>query len=566
MDGLDPRGQVVVIASTNKLDSLDSAFRRPGRFDRELYFPLPDKQARKKILEIHLSETRNTITQKTIDYIVEKSKGFCGADIRGLCTEAAHIMLKRKFPQLYTTTIGYKVDTERIVLHDMDFIKALETLKPLSSKLEIGNYSRLDDHMAPIIEQTRIRLHSYISKTENLPIIIFSDKNIALVEMLMGNIIFEFESYDVVEVSMIELLNSDSTIEKELVSRIKKFKRAEKSILYLKNFDLFDRNVSDTAKDVLLNFLALCKPEKIYNHIVLISSKNDYTPLQEFTRDLERIELELPTINQKISEESLTSLLIDKYTIYRTNIIHKNEVYSDLQLASSPEKQDKVHKISDEENKIKRMNIRELRMQLRNITIELYREKEYTCFHRPPVSNGVVVYEPENHIDLPMILERLGNEGFDTLEQFKKDIYTMVSQYQEFYSANNDQPKVFKCYALKDTIDYFIDFLDESLINKCQFYEDKRIEIEEINENKIVINNQLQRKRKSPEPEIETSEIESLYKISDEETDLINEIVRKIVDKEKCCHLAHLYSIFTKINKITNFDLDNIRKIFSLEN
>lgn len=54
MDGLDSRGQVVVIGATNRVDAIDPALRRPGRFDRELYFSLPNKTARREILDIHL--------------------------------------------------------------------------------------------------------------------------------------------------------------------------------------------------------------------------------------------------------------------------------------------------------------------------------------------------------------------------------------------------------------------------------------------------------------------------------------------------------------------------------
>jgi SpoVK/Ycf46/Vps4 family AAA+-type ATPase len=53
MDGLDSRGQVVVIGATNRPDAIDPALRRPGRFDRELLFPLPDTHARSMILDIH---------------------------------------------------------------------------------------------------------------------------------------------------------------------------------------------------------------------------------------------------------------------------------------------------------------------------------------------------------------------------------------------------------------------------------------------------------------------------------------------------------------------------------
>ena len=56
MDGLDSRGQVVVIGATNRPDAIDPALRRPGRFDRELLFPLPDAAARAEILKIHTGE------------------------------------------------------------------------------------------------------------------------------------------------------------------------------------------------------------------------------------------------------------------------------------------------------------------------------------------------------------------------------------------------------------------------------------------------------------------------------------------------------------------------------
>ena len=53
MDGLEARGKVVVIGATNRVDALDGALRRPGRFDRELLFPLPNVMARSSILDIH---------------------------------------------------------------------------------------------------------------------------------------------------------------------------------------------------------------------------------------------------------------------------------------------------------------------------------------------------------------------------------------------------------------------------------------------------------------------------------------------------------------------------------
>ena len=93
MDGLDQRGRVVVIGATNIPDALDPALRRPGRFDRELEIPVPDRHGRLEILEIH---TRGMPLCDDVDLreLSEITHGFVGADLQGLCREAAMICLR----------------------------------------------------------------------------------------------------------------------------------------------------------------------------------------------------------------------------------------------------------------------------------------------------------------------------------------------------------------------------------------------------------------------------------------------------------------------------------------
>ncbi|AEF95922.1 CDC48 family AAA ATPase [Methanotorris igneus] len=99
MDGLESRGQVVVIAATNRPDALDPALRRPGRFDREIVIGVPDRNARKEILQIH---TRNMPLAKDVDldYLADVTHGFVGADLAALCKEAAMKTLRRILPDL----------------------------------------------------------------------------------------------------------------------------------------------------------------------------------------------------------------------------------------------------------------------------------------------------------------------------------------------------------------------------------------------------------------------------------------------------------------------------------
>ncbi|KAK5853211.1 hypothetical protein PBY51_007018 [Eleginops maclovinus] len=134
MDGLDSRGEIVVIGATNRLDSIDPALRRPGRFDREFLFNLPDKKARKHILEIHTREWNPKLSEPFIDEIAEKCVGYCGADIKALCTEAALAALRRRYPQIYDSSIKLSLDVTSIVLGPCDFSKAMRTIVPASQR------------------------------------------------------------------------------------------------------------------------------------------------------------------------------------------------------------------------------------------------------------------------------------------------------------------------------------------------------------------------------------------------------------------------------------------------
>jgi len=82
MDGLDSRGQVVVIGATNRIDAIDPALRRPGRFDREFYFPLPSEAGRRSIFEIALSKWKEKPNDDLMGQLARLTKGYCGGDIQ----------------------------------------------------------------------------------------------------------------------------------------------------------------------------------------------------------------------------------------------------------------------------------------------------------------------------------------------------------------------------------------------------------------------------------------------------------------------------------------------------
>ena len=95
MDGLESRGQVIVVGATNRVDALDPALRRGGRFDREIEIGAPDETGRREILEVH---TRGMPLSEGVDldYLAARTHGFVGADIHSLATEAAMEALRNR--------------------------------------------------------------------------------------------------------------------------------------------------------------------------------------------------------------------------------------------------------------------------------------------------------------------------------------------------------------------------------------------------------------------------------------------------------------------------------------
>src|SRR3989449_6520446 len=94
MDGLEGRGKVIVIAATNRQNSLDPALRRPGRFDREIEIKVPDKHGRLEILQIH-AHNMPLDSEVDLNKIAASTHGFVGADLEYLCKESAMRCLRR---------------------------------------------------------------------------------------------------------------------------------------------------------------------------------------------------------------------------------------------------------------------------------------------------------------------------------------------------------------------------------------------------------------------------------------------------------------------------------------
>ncbi|MHA1193637.1 MAG: proteasome-activating nucleotidase [Promethearchaeota archaeon] len=124
LDGFEQRGDVKIIGATNRVDILDPALLRPGRFDRMIDFPIPDEDARNSIFKIH-TRSLNINEKINIKRLVDLTEGATGADIKAICTEAGMFAIRKEAEAIYET----------------DFMDAVE--KVMAKVKGKGNESRL---------------------------------------------------------------------------------------------------------------------------------------------------------------------------------------------------------------------------------------------------------------------------------------------------------------------------------------------------------------------------------------------------------------------------------------
>ena len=130
MDGMSSRGKVVVIGATNRINAIDPALRRPGRFDREMEIGVPDREGRLEILQIH---TRGMPLEKDVDLgvIANMSHGFVGADLQAVAKEAGIRALRRVLPEIDITTENIPSEIlKKIIVTMDDFLSVIKEIEP----------------------------------------------------------------------------------------------------------------------------------------------------------------------------------------------------------------------------------------------------------------------------------------------------------------------------------------------------------------------------------------------------------------------------------------------------
>ena len=164
MDGMQKVNGVIVIGTSNRVETIDVALRRPGRFDREIFFPPPNVKGRLEILEIHSREM--PLEQDALDYLptlAEMTHGFVGADLMEICREAGLQALRRNSEFLKDYRKAIRFEAKKITIKKEDFEYSLKKIRPSAMRevlvtipnvswQDVGGLSSIKQRLREIIE------------------------------------------------------------------------------------------------------------------------------------------------------------------------------------------------------------------------------------------------------------------------------------------------------------------------------------------------------------------------------------------------------------------------------
>ena len=169
MDGLTRVDSVVIIATTNRVEAVDPAFRRPGRFDREIFVGPPEKLGRREILEIHSREM--PLAESAVDFLDEvarRTHGFVGADLMELCRDAGLSSLRRSTSHLKDHRAAFQISSDTLQVTQEDFEMALSEVRPSAlretiisrSNVTWGDIGGLEDVRAELRELVELPMQN----------------------------------------------------------------------------------------------------------------------------------------------------------------------------------------------------------------------------------------------------------------------------------------------------------------------------------------------------------------------------------------------------------------------
>uniref|UniRef100_A0A8C3AD16 ATPase family AAA domain-containing protein 2 n=1 Tax=Cyclopterus lumpus TaxID=8103 RepID=A0A8C3AD16_CYCLU len=529
MDGLDGRGEVVVIGATNRLDSIDPALRRPGRFDREFLFGLPDREARNDILKIHTRLWTPPPSHTFLEELADKCVGYCGADIKAVCSEAALCALRRRYPQIYSSSQKLVLDVNSIAITNKDFLAAMSKMVPaaqravvspakalipavcplLSATLQniLHNVSRLFPHAEQALKRKRehgaflllsypvpsfflFTAHSQLSTPAVKGLISLHSQPTSyrprlLLEGRLGSgqsshlapaVLHALEKFTVYTLDMAVLFGASATAPEETCAQIfVEAKRTSPSILYIPHIGQWWETVGPALR---ATFLSLLSSIPAFAPILLLATCNlQYDQLSMEVKELFRMEfgevfhIQTPTSRERRNffEDLILNQAAKAPASKKKAVLNALEV---LPVAAPPPPrqltEEETRRLEEQEED----TLRDLRLFLRDVTNRLSQDKRFKAFTKPVdleevPDYAVVIKKP---MDLSTVLSNIDLHQYGTVKEFLQDVDLIWQNALEYNPDRDpsDRQIRHKACALKDTVHAIIkDELDEDFEKIC---------------------------------------------------------------------------------------------------
>ncbi|XP_042629252.1 ATPase family AAA domain-containing protein 2-like [Cyprinus carpio] len=495
MDGLDSRGEVVVIGATNRLDSIDPALRRPGRFDREFLFGLPDREARKDILKIHTRLWDPQLSDVFLEELADKCVGYCGADIKAVCSEAALCALRRRYPQIYASSQKLLLDVESISVSGRDFLSAMRKIVPASRRAVASPAKAL----TPVIEPL---LSSALNKTMEMLQRLFPHveqglKKKRVAEGVSGILDDLLQSED--EGSSVCItnkgqkntgaaasalhLNSSATPEEACAQVFCEARRTAPSILYVPHIQRWWDTVSSTLK---ATFISLLQDIPSFCPCLLLATCSfPHHTLYPEVQDLFHVEygevfnVPLPSREERLRffEDLILNQAAKAPASKREAVLQALEV-----LPAAPPlpprqiSEQELQKLEEQEED----TLRELRLFLRDVTNRLAQDKRFKAFTKPVDTEEVPDYTTviKQPMDLSTVLSKIDLHKYQTVAAYLQDVDLIWQNALEYNPDRDPSDRLIRhrACALKDTVHAIIrDELDEDFEKICAEIKESRI-------------------------------------------------------------------------------------------
>ncbi|KAF9903890.1 ATPase AAA domain-containing protein 2B [Linnemannia zychae] len=508
MDGLDGRGQVIVIGATNRIDAIDPALRRPGRFDREFYFPLPNEAARRAIIDINTCGWVPALDDGFKDELARITTRYCGADIKALCTEAALKAIRRRYPQIYESNEKLLIDTSSIVVEEVDMLKSAKAMVPASYRVTGATASPLPANIKPLLQDQFAKICRTVDKlfpTKNKSTSIgnneeddaddaafqamgyrsfeklktFRPRVIIAGQRGMGQrylgpaLLHHLEGCTVQQFDLAALMSESSrTPDAACVQFFIEVKRHAPSVIYIPHIDVWWTVMTDAVKAIFSNLLEDLNPE---DRILFLATSE--TPLQDLPVTVRRwfvssvkgrVELTKP---DRASREAFFETLVVDLARPPTDFELKTSTTDPAQsepLKKAPPPQPRVP--TAEEKKLLKEHdqyvLRELRISLRSIVEELFKERRFKPFFRPVEPEEFPDYYQivKKPMDLTTINDKVDDRMYLEVKEFLADVDQIVENTSLYNDIHDPSRIIYKARAFQDVVHGMISRLDPELI------------------------------------------------------------------------------------------------------